>query len=294
MQKTSEMLAEFGAKIITIEYLSPLGGEEKTKKSNKLEFNLKNKKISAFVLQKIVPRVHVVTESFRPGVMERFGLGPEAMHAINPGLVYVRVSGYGQYVGQSGLTGAAGRDLNYLAAAGVLNKFRRDEKGSVPAFPGNILTYYGGGSIYALTLILQALLQKQENTVVTCPLTQNVAYLAQLELLDPHYNRPTDTPGRKPHNYTKPQHSVYKLLDGRFFVFRPGGILYQELEKAHFGNDDIDEAGTFQETIQLACSDMAASDIEAKYGPIEILQDLQSATANPATFSQRLTNKPGK
>ena len=128
MQKASEMLAEFGAKIITIEYLSPIGAQEEreTKKSNKLEFNLKNKKISAFVLQKIIPRVHVVVESFRPGVMERFGLGPEVMHAINPSIIYVRVSGYGHYNAQSGLTGAAGRDLNYLAASGVLNKFRRD------------------------------------------------------------------------------------------------------------------------------------------------------------------------
>ena len=157
MQKAAEMLAEFGAKIITIEYLSPISTtseEQEKKKSNKLEFNLKNKKISAFVLQKIIPRVHVVVESFRPGVMERFGLGPEAMHAINPSIIYVRVSGYGHYNSQSGLTGAAGRDLNYLAASGILTKFRRNEKGSVPAFPGNILTYYGGGSIYAFTLIL--------------------------------------------------------------------------------------------------------------------------------------------
>ena len=102
--------------------------------------------------------MHVVVESFRPGVMERFGLGPEVMHAINSNIVYVRVSGYGQYNPQSGLSGAAGRDLNYLAASGLLNQFRRNEKGATPAFPGNILTYYGGGSIYAFTLVLQALL----------------------------------------------------------------------------------------------------------------------------------------
>ena len=222
--------------------------------------------------------------------MERFGLGPEAMHAINPSIIYVRVSGYGHYNAQSGLAGAAGRDLNYLAASGLLNKFRRNEKGSVPAFPGNVLTYYGGGSIYAFTLVLQALLQKQKNTVINCPLTQNVAYLAQLELLNPHLNRPTNTPGRKPQNYTKPQHSVYRLEDGTHWVFRPGGRLYTELEKAHFGNDDIDEAWSFQETIQLATSDMTLAEIETKYGPVQVLEDLESATADPDTFSQHLTN----
>ena len=63
-----------------------------------------------------------------------------------------------------------------------------------------------------------------------------------------------------------------------------------ELEKAHFGNDDIEESCSFQETIQLACSDMTIPEIEAKYGPIQLLADLQSAVADPDTFSQRLTN----
>ena len=73
-------------------------------------------------------------------------------------------------------------------------------------------------------------------------------------------------------------------------MFRPGGRLYVELEKAHFGNDDIEESCSFQETIQLACSDMTIPEIEAKYGPIQLLADLQSAVADTDTFSQRLTN----
>ena len=73
-------------------------------------------------------------------------------------------------------------------------------------------------------------------------------------------------------------------------MLRPEGRLYVELEKAHFGNDDIEESCSFQETIQLACSDMTIPEIEAKYGPIQLLTDLQSAAADPDTFSQHLTN----
>jgi alpha-methylacyl-CoA racemase len=73
-------------------------------------------------MEEMVPKVNLICESFRPGVMETMNLGPQHVHAINPDIIYVRISGYGR----QGLDHQkVGRDLNYLASAGLLAKFRR-------------------------------------------------------------------------------------------------------------------------------------------------------------------------
>lgn len=69
--------------------------DAKDASEDKLRLNLKNKKIRDFVLGVVVPRVDIILEAYRPGVMERFGLEPESVHRQNPSLLYVRLSGYG-------------------------------------------------------------------------------------------------------------------------------------------------------------------------------------------------------
>jgi alpha-methylacyl-CoA racemase len=99
----------------------------------------------------VLPHVDVVLESYRPGVMERLGLGPEVCHDVNPNLIFVRLSGYGQAESENRL--AAGHDMNYLAMAGILDKFRRYKK-QHPVFPNNILADFACGSLYCFNLIL--------------------------------------------------------------------------------------------------------------------------------------------
>ena len=111
-----------------------------TNRYTKLSINLKNKKIRDFVLIHLVPKAHVIVETFRPGVMERFGLAPLSVHRRNPNIVYVRIAGYGQDTSNP-MIGEAGRDLNYIAYAGILQKFRRNYASTDIPFPGNFLTY---------------------------------------------------------------------------------------------------------------------------------------------------------
>lgn len=81
-------------------------------------------------------------EGFRPGVMERLGLGPDAVLARNQRLVYARITGYGQ---SGPLAQASGHDINYISVAGVLGAIsRRDER---PLFPLNLIGDYGGGGM---------------------------------------------------------------------------------------------------------------------------------------------------
>ena len=87
-------------------------------------------------------RADIVIEGLRPGVMERLGLGPEAMRARNPRLVYGRMTGWGQ---QGPLAERAGHDINYIALSGVLHAMGRP--GQPPAPPLNLVGDFGGGGM---------------------------------------------------------------------------------------------------------------------------------------------------
>ena len=97
----------------------------------------------------------VVLEGFRPGVMERLGLGPEPCLRRNPRLVYARMTGWGQ---AGPLASAAGHDINYLALTGVLWSVARE--GEAPLPPLNLVGDYGGGGMLVLCGILTALLER--------------------------------------------------------------------------------------------------------------------------------------
>ncbi|ATB41076.1 alpha-methylacyl-CoA racemase [Cystobacter fuscus] len=105
---------------------------------------------------RLVRGYDVLVESFRPGVMDRLGLGWDALHALHPRLVYCAISGYGQ-TGPDRLQ--AGHDLNYVARAGVLGYGGQAD--GAPAFPGVQVGDIGGGSLFALVGVLAALHERE-------------------------------------------------------------------------------------------------------------------------------------
>jgi alpha-methylacyl-CoA racemase len=112
--------------------------------------DLKNDADRERVLE-LLARADVLVEGFRPGVMERLGLGPEPVAAGNPRLVYARMTGWGQH---GPLAQAAGHDINYIALTGALHAIGTRADGPVP--PLNLLGDYGGGSLYLVVGILAA------------------------------------------------------------------------------------------------------------------------------------------
>ena len=98
----------------------------------------------------------IVLEQFRPGVMDRLGVGYEVLTAVNPQLIYCAITGYGQ---TGPYKDRAGHDLNYLALAGVMSHTGRKESGPVP--PGVQVADVGGGSLGAVTGILAAVIHRQ-------------------------------------------------------------------------------------------------------------------------------------
>jgi len=106
----------------------------------------------------IAAAADILVEGFRPGVMERLGLGPDALFARNPRLVYGRMTGWGQ---DGPIAGKAGHDINYIGLTGMLAMIARP--GEVPVAPQNLLGDYGGGGLYLALGILAALLERERS-----------------------------------------------------------------------------------------------------------------------------------
>jgi alpha-methylacyl-CoA racemase len=106
----------------------------------------------------LADRADVLVEGFRPGVMERLGLGPEAVHARNPKLVYGRMTGYGQ---DGPMASVAGHDINYISVAGALGAIAR--RGSRPLPPLNLVGDYGGGGMLLAFGVLCAVYEAQRS-----------------------------------------------------------------------------------------------------------------------------------
>jgi alpha-methylacyl-CoA racemase len=106
----------------------------------------------------LAARADVLIEGFRPGVMERLGLGPEPLQSLNPRLVYARMTGWGQTGPKARV---AGHDINFIALAGALAAIGEPGRRSVP--PLNLVGDFGGGSLFLAFGILAALLERAQS-----------------------------------------------------------------------------------------------------------------------------------
>ncbi|MFI5807656.1 CaiB/BaiF CoA transferase family protein [Streptomyces sp. NPDC051561] len=109
-------------------------------------------------LLRLVADADVLVEGFRPGVAERLGIGPDACHAVNAGLVYGRMTGWGQ---DGPLARTPGHDINYLALSGALDAIGEADGPPVP--PVNLLGDFGGGAMFLVAGILAALYERRSS-----------------------------------------------------------------------------------------------------------------------------------
>jgi alpha-methylacyl-CoA racemase len=147
------LLSDLGADVLRIDRKDarPAKAHHVTQRGRRsLALDLKNKDAVGLCLD-LFDRAEIVFEGFRPGVMERLGLGPDAALARNPKLVYGRMTGWGQ---DGPLAHAAGHDINYIAITGALHAIGTKEK---PVPPLNLVGDFGGGALYLALGLLAAL-----------------------------------------------------------------------------------------------------------------------------------------
>ncbi|MBD8190218.1 CoA transferase [Pseudomonas fluorescens] len=170
----SLMLADMGAEVLRIESPTRMDllrvlppHDQGTSAShaylnrNKRSLALDLKQAEALdIVRALVKNYDIVLEQFRPGVMERLGLGYEALKALNPRLIYVSITGYGQ---TGPYKDRAGHDINYLALAGVASYTGRQDSGPLPL--GVQLADVGGGSLHAVVGLLAAVIARQQTGV---------------------------------------------------------------------------------------------------------------------------------
>ena len=175
---TAMMLSDLGAEVIRVDRLSHKGTGHRANVLNRgrksIAVDLKNPRGVETTLR-LIEQADVVLEGFRPGVMERLGLGPEKCLSVNPRLIFGRMTGWGQ---TGPLSQAAGHDINYISIAGALGAMGYADR--PPAPPLNLVGDFGRGAMYLLTGILAALVERAtsgQGQIIDAAMTDGTASL---------------------------------------------------------------------------------------------------------------------
>ncbi|MBB4929707.1 alpha-methylacyl-CoA racemase [Lipingzhangella halophila] len=164
--------------------------------------------------RELVGAADVLLEGFRPGVLERLGLGPKECLELNPKLVFTRVTGWGQ---DGPLAHRSGHDMNYISLNGALHGFGR--RGQAPVPPVNIVGDFAGGTMFAVTGILSALVERQSSgrgQVVDAAMLDGSAFLMSMMYEDRARGAWSDERGTNYIDTGAPWYDVYECADGRY------------------------------------------------------------------------------
>lgn len=180
------LLADLGAEVICVQRPAPTSTVNTPGSNDRSLLNRGKRTITldlkqpdeAAIFLKLAKTAQGLVEGFRPGVMERLGLGPDPCHAVNPSLIYGRMTGWGQ---DSPLSQVAGHDLNYAALSGAL--WYASAPGDAPLPPPTLVGDIGGGAMYLVAGMLAALLNTRttgEGCVVDAAIFDGSAHMMNL------------------------------------------------------------------------------------------------------------------
>lgn len=217
------LLADFGADVVIVDRLSSGGPEipnimkknpfNRGKRS--MRVNLKNDE-GVDIVKRMMVNADVLVEPYRPGVMESLKLGPDDALRLNPGLIYARLTGWGQ---NGAYASMAGHDINYIALSGALSLFRR--KGERPLPPCNLLGDFAGGGMLCAMGILLALIERSRSgkgQIVDAAMLDGAANLSTLFYgLLAHHLMTLDI-GTNALDSGAPFYQTYETADGRFMA----------------------------------------------------------------------------
>jgi len=215
------LLADMGADVLLVDRPAP--ADLGLKRERRQDVMLRGKRSVTLDLKNpaaveaaisLIEKSDVLIEGFRPGVMERLGLGPDAALARNPRLVYGRMTGWGQ---DGPLAPRAGHDINYIALAGVLHAFGR--KGGAPVPPLNLVGDFGGGGMLLGFGVACALLEAQRSgkgQVVDAAMVEGASLLAAMFSGFLAAGSWSEERGANILDTGAPWYNVYETSDGKY------------------------------------------------------------------------------
>jgi alpha-methylacyl-CoA racemase len=217
------MLSDMGAEVIRVDRplagsipAHPMDTDIITRGRGSVAVDLKHPD-GAEVVRRLTDQADVLIEGFRPGVMERLGLGPDECRGRNPRLIYARMSGFGQ---DGPLALAAGHDINYLAAAGVLGAIGPAD--GPPVHPLNLVGDFGGGGVllaFAVAAALHERTRSGEGQVIDSAMTEGAAYVMTANLGPMQMGWWTPERGTNLLDGGAHFYNTYETSDGRFVSF---------------------------------------------------------------------------
>lgn len=211
------LLSDLGADVIRIDRreVRAAAPHQVTQRGRRsVALNLKDPRATELCLD-LMSRAEILFEGFRPGVMERLGLGPEVAMKRNPKLVYGRMTGWGQ---SGPLAQSAGHDINYIAISGALHAIGTKER---PVPPLNLIGDFGGGSLYLALGLLSAVIHARatgQGQVVDAAMCDGAASLMSYFYGFRAEGVHTSDRGSNRLDGGAPFYDVYKCLDGRWIA----------------------------------------------------------------------------
>jgi alpha-methylacyl-CoA racemase len=207
------LLADLGADVMRVQRPGAGGGGAQLRGRRLVAADLKNPDDLERV-RRLIDGADVLIEGFRPGVTERLGLGPDECQRRNPGLVYTRITGWGQ-------TGPraqqAGHDINYLGLTGLLHAMGSSNRPPEP--PLNLVGDYGGGSMFAVLGVLSALVERHASgrgQVIDAAIVNGTPMLGHAIWAMRADRRWSDERGANVFDGSAPFYRTYECADGGY------------------------------------------------------------------------------
>jgi alpha-methylacyl-CoA racemase len=236
------MLADHGAEIIRVEREGLIGipNDPLLRSRRSIALDLKTE-AARVIVRKLAGRADGLIEGYRPGVMERLGLGPAELLKDSPKLAYGRVTGWGQ---EGPLAPAAGHDVNYLAITGLLHGMGPKER---PIVPINYLADFAGGGMMLAFAMVAALLAVQrggDGQVIDCAMSDGAALLGALTYGMHAAGLWKDERESNLLDGGDPAYGIYECADGKFLAL---GAIEPQFRDALFEGLDLSADATKQD-----------------------------------------------
>jgi alpha-methylacyl-CoA racemase len=279
------MLADHGAEVIRIERAGMIGVPNDPLLRSRRSISLDLKRPAAReVVRRLAGQADGLIEGYRPGVMERIGLGPDELLMDNLKLVYGRVTGWGQ---EGPLAREAGHDINYIAITGLLHGIGPRERPSVPI---NYLGDYAGGGLMLAFAMVSALLAVQrggQGQVIDAAMSDGAALVGALIYGMRAAGHWRDERETNLLDGGEPTYGIYRCLDGKFLSI---GAIEPQFRDALFKGLALAPGASHDEIATVIASrtrDQWAAHFSGTDACVAPVLDLGEAPVHPHNIARR-------